>query len=177
MNWGRREKIREEKESEEGWCRCAKRYIEKSRVAVFFPMFCGSGGSKSRLAKAVSAEPSGEMRDQKLHAVVARNTFRSQTVKSTSCLMLRPLLEVEMSKKRTWLWGEANLEVKMLKTHQLRSTFGSWDWCSKTACCCGAKHISKWKCTKCFSSGALLEVESWKAAQRCGAKNMSKSNC
>ena len=27
-----------------------------------FPMFCGSGGSKSRLAKAAGAETSGEMR-------------------------------------------------------------------------------------------------------------------
>ena len=32
-----------------------------------FPMICGSGGSKSRLAKAAGAEPSGQMRDEKLH--------------------------------------------------------------------------------------------------------------
>ena len=36
-----------------------------------FPMICGSGGSKSRLAKAAGAEPAGQMRDEKLHAVVA----------------------------------------------------------------------------------------------------------
>ena len=36
-----------------------------------FPMICGSEGSKSRLAKAAGAEPSGQMRDEKLHAVVA----------------------------------------------------------------------------------------------------------
>jgi len=48
-----------------------------------FPMICGSGGSKSRLAKAAGAEPSGEMRNEKLHAVVARSTFRSQNVQST----------------------------------------------------------------------------------------------
>ena len=40
-----------------------------------FPMFCGSGGSKSRLAKAAGAAPSGQMRHEKLHAVVARSTF------------------------------------------------------------------------------------------------------
>ena len=39
----------------------------------------------------------------------------------------RPLLEVEMSKKCTLLWPEAHFEVKMYKTHQVRSTFGSWD--------------------------------------------------
>ena len=45
--------------------------VGKSRNTVFFPMICGSGGSKSRLAKAAGAEPSGQMRDEKLHAVVA----------------------------------------------------------------------------------------------------------
>jgi len=50
-----------------------------------FPMICGPGGSKSRLAKAAGAEPAGQMRDEKLHAVVARSTFRSQNVKSTTC--------------------------------------------------------------------------------------------
>ena len=33
--------------------------VEKSRNTVFFPMICGSGRSKSRLAKAAGAEPSG----------------------------------------------------------------------------------------------------------------------
>jgi hypothetical protein len=42
------------------------------------PMICGSGGSKSRLAKAAGAEPAGHRSDEKLHAVVARSTFPSQ---------------------------------------------------------------------------------------------------
>ena len=50
-----------------------------------FPKICGSGGSTSRLAKAAGAEPAGQMRDEKLHAVAARSTFRSQNVKSTRC--------------------------------------------------------------------------------------------
>ena len=50
-----------------------------------FSMICGSGESKSRLAKAAGAEPAGQMRDEKLHAVVARSTFPSQNVKSTTC--------------------------------------------------------------------------------------------
>ena len=49
--------------------------VGKLPNTVFFPMICGSGGSKSRLAKAAGAEPSGQMRDEKLHAVVARSTF------------------------------------------------------------------------------------------------------
>jgi len=48
------------------------RKVTKHRV---FPMICGSRGSKSRLAKAAGAEPAGQMRDEKLHAVVARSTF------------------------------------------------------------------------------------------------------
>ena len=45
-------------------------------------MICGSGGSKSRLAKAAGAEPAGQMRDEKVHAVVARSTCPSQNVKT-----------------------------------------------------------------------------------------------
>ena len=155
---------------------------------------------------------------EKVHAVVARSTFRSQNVKNTRgsdhLWMLRcrksarrcgakhiskskctkhtrvgPLLEVEMSKKCTPLWREAHFEVKMYKTPQRRTTFGSWDvqkvhvvvarstfpsqnvqntlgsdhfWklrCRKSARRCGAKHISKSKCTKHLSFGPLLEVE------------------
>ena len=50
-----------------------------------FPMICGSGGSKSRLANAAGAEPAGKMRDEQLHTVVARSTFRSQHVQNTTC--------------------------------------------------------------------------------------------
>jgi hypothetical protein len=46
-------------------------------------MICGSRGSKSRLAKAAGTEPSGQMRDKKLHTVVARSTCRSQNAQST----------------------------------------------------------------------------------------------
>ena len=48
-----------------------------------FPLICGPGGSKSRLAKAVGAEQSGQMRDEKLHSVVVKTTFRSQNAQST----------------------------------------------------------------------------------------------
>ena len=76
-------------------------------------MICGSGGSKSRLAKAAGAEPAGsQMSDEKLHAVVARSTFPSQKVQTTP-----PLLSV-----RTTL-GTCDVE----KVHAVvaRSTFPS----------------------------------------------------
>ena len=47
------------------------RKARKVAIHCVFPMICGSGGSKSRLAKAAGAEPAGQMRDEKLHAVVA----------------------------------------------------------------------------------------------------------
>ena len=53
------------------------------------PMICGSGGSKSRLAKAAGAEPAGQMRDEKLHAVVAQSAFQSQKCKKLSGMSFR----------------------------------------------------------------------------------------
>ena len=119
-------------------------------------MIWGSGGSKSRLAKAAGAEPAGQMRDEKLHAVVARSTFPSQNVQNTSASdhfwklrcrksarrcgvkhiskskctkhnIVGPLLEVEISKKCTPLWREAHFEVKMYKRHHVRTIFGGSD--------------------------------------------------
>ena len=60
----------------------ARKKVGKSRFTVFFPMICGSGGSKSRLAKATDAEPSGQMRDEKLHAVVVRSTLGNIKLKT-----------------------------------------------------------------------------------------------
>ena len=64
----RRKKIKKEKVSEKKDPGARKgRKVPKHCV---FPMICGSGGSKSRLAKAAGAEPAVQMRDEKLHAVV-----------------------------------------------------------------------------------------------------------
>ena len=95
--------------------------VGKSRNTVFFQ---GSGGSKSRLAKAAGAEPAGQMTDEKLHAVVARSRFPSQNVQSTP------------APDDFW---------------KLR--------CQKSARRCGAKHISKSKCTKHNMFAPLLEVQ------------------
>ena len=132
------------------------RKVGKSRNTVFFSLICGSGGSKSRLAKAAGAEPAGQRRDEKLHAVVgAKHISKSKCTKHTmlgpfwklrcrksahrcgakhmsksKCtkhLSVRLLLEVEMSKKCTPLWHEVHFEVKMYKTPQCRTTFGRWD--------------------------------------------------
>ena len=97
-----------------------------------------------------------------MHAVVARSTLRSQNAQSTPFItILGPLLEVEMSKKCTPLWREAHFEVKMYKTHH-SSPFSDHFWklrCRKSARRCGAKHISKSKCTKHTMLEPRLEVE------------------
>ena len=73
------EKRKSQKKEDEG----ARKGGKVAKHCVF-PMICSSRGSKSRLAKAAGAEPAGQMRDDKLHAVVARGTFPSQNVQSTS---------------------------------------------------------------------------------------------
>ena len=114
--------------------------LGKSRNIVF-PMICGSGGSKSRLAKAARAEPSGQMRNEKLQAVVAQSTFPSQNMQSTSAsdlfwkfgcqkiarrcgathisksncakaTILGPLLEDQMLKNYTPLRRKANFQLR-----------------------------------------------------------------
>ena len=69
----RSEKRRSQKKEDAG-----ARKGRKVAIRCVFPKVCGSGGSKSKLAKAADAETFGQMRDEKLHAVVARSTFRSQ---------------------------------------------------------------------------------------------------
>ena len=59
------------------------RKSRKVKRHCVFPMICGSGGSKSRLAKAAGAKPVGQMRDEKLHAIVARSACPSQNLQST----------------------------------------------------------------------------------------------
>ena len=85
QRWEESEKRREEKKNEDQRRERVRRKkmqarekVAKPQNTVFFPVICGSGGSKSMLAKAAGAEPSGQMRDEKLHAVVARSTFPSQ---------------------------------------------------------------------------------------------------
>ena len=83
QRWEESEKRREEerrskKESLRRKKMQVREKVEKSRNSVCFPVCCRSGGSKSRLAKAAGAEPSGQMRYEKLRAVVARSTSPSQ---------------------------------------------------------------------------------------------------
>ena len=198
--------------------------VGKSRNTVFFQWFVAPEGRKvGSLKRRVRSQLA--RRDEKLHAVVVRSTFWSQNVqntpfsdhfwklrcqksarrcgakhilksKCTKHLSVGPLLEVVMSKKCTPLWREAHFQVKMYKTPQLRTTFGSCDvekvhavvarstfpsqnvqntrgsdhfWrlrCRKSARRCGAKHISKSKVLKTDGLGPLLEVQMSKKCRK-----------
>ena len=121
-----------------------------------FPMICGSGRSKSRLAKAAG------------------------------CGAIWPDERWKIARR---CGGVEHISKSKCAKHHSRATFGSWDvekvnavvapstfrsenvqntpfsdhfWklrCRKSARRCGAKHISKSKCTKHTIVGPLLEVE------------------
>ena len=134
-------------------------------------MIWGSGGSKSRLAKATGAEPAGQMRDEKLHAVVARSTS-----KCTKHLSAGPLLEVAMSKKCTPLWREAHLEVNMLKTAGARTTFRSCD-VEKLHAVVARSTVRSQNVQNTPGPDHFWQLRCRKRARRCGAKHISKSTC
>ena len=105
------ERTSERKKSEKK--RPSGRKGRKVAIHFVFPMICGAGGSERRLAKAAGAEPCGQMREENLHTIVARNKFRDS--KWTKHHMFGPLLEVAMSKKCTPLWREPHFQVKSVK--------------------------------------------------------------
>ena len=117
--------------------------VGKSRFTVFFPMICGSGGSKSRLAKAVGAEPAGQMKDEKLHTVVPPSKFAS---KKRQKHLTR--LEVEMSKKCASFCGAKHISSQKCKKLTVSDHF----W--KLRCRKSAPY-----CTKHAIVAPLLEVE------------------
>ena len=113
-------------------------------------MICGSGGSKSRLAKAAGAEPCGQ------------RTFKSKCTKHT---MFGPLLEVG-----TWKMARRVARRAFSSQNVQNTPFPDRFWklvaCGKTVSRSGAKHIFKSKCTKHTSQTIFgsWHVEKWHAA-------------
>ena len=157
------------------------------------------------LKKTRGSDTSGSCDVEKVHAVVARSTFRSQNVqntpfsdhfwklrcwksarrsgvkhisksKCTKHTMYGPFLEVQMSKKCMPLWREAHFQVKMYKTHQLQTTFGSWDVEKVHAVVARSKFPSQNVQNTPFSDH-FWRFRCRKSARRCGAKHISKSKC
>ena len=118
-------------------------------------MICGSGGSKSRLAKAAGAEPCGQMREEKLHALWREAYVQVKKLKT-------PHVRISFGS-----WDVEKLHAVVARStcgsQNVQSTPGSdhfWKLrCRKSARRCGAKHISKSKVLKTEGFGALLDVQ------------------
>ena len=175
----RRDKIRRKKMQ-------MRERVGKSRNAVFFQWFGAPEGRKVGSLKRRVRSQLARWEIKIARRCGAKHISKSKYTKHQG---FGPLLEVEMSKKCTPLWREAHFQVKRYKTHQRRTTFGSWDvekvhavvarstfpsqnvqntpfsdhfWklrCRKSARRCGAKHISKSKVLKTDGLGPLLEVQ------------------
>ena len=143
--------------------------------------------SKSKCTKHQIRTTFGSWDVEEVHAVVARSTFLSQNVQSTPFSDQFWKLRCRKIARRC---GAKNICESKCTKHQIRTTFGSWDvekvhavvarstflsqnvqntpgsdhfWklrCRKIARRCGAKHISKSKCTKHTTFGPLLDVQS-----------------
>ena len=139
---------------------------------------------------------------EKVHAVVARSTFSSKKWQNTwgsehfwklrcgksarRCgakhifkskvakhVGFGRLLEVELCKKCTPLWREAHLEVKSVKTRQLRTTFGRCSVEKVHAVVARSTFRSKkWQNT--WVSDHFWTLRCRKSARRCGAKHILK---
>ena len=96
--------------------------------------------------------------------------------KCTKHLSVGRLLEVEMSKKCTPLWREAHFEVKMCKTLQCRTTFGSCD-VEKVHAVVARSTFPSQNVQSTTCSRHFWRFGGRKSARRCGAKHISKSTC
>ena len=92
-----------------------------------FPMICGSGGWKSRLAKAAGAAWCGAIwPDERWKTTRRCGAKHRSKSKCTKHLSFGALLEVEMSKKCTPFWREVSKSECTKHINQCRTTFGSW---------------------------------------------------
>ena len=134
-------------------------------------MICGSGGSKSRLAKAAGAEPAGQMRDEKLHAVVARSTFASQNVQNTWVSEHFWKLRCRKSARRC---GAKHISKSKCTKHHVRTTFGSCDVEKVHAVVVRSTFPSE-NVQNTRGADHFWQLSCRTSARRCGAKHISKS--
>ena len=133
---------RKKRKGQRAW----KGTVEKSRKTVFFQCFmapCGTGGSKSRIAKVAGAGERSKIarccgakhiwKSKCSKHLIAEAVWKLRCRKSarrcgakhiwkqkfTKHTILRSLLEVQRFKKCMELWREAHFEVKIYKTHTI----------------------------------------------------------
>ena len=114
---------------------------------------------------------------EKVHAVVARSTLRSQNAQKTH-QRRTTFGSCDVEKVHAVVARSPCFEVKMHKTHYASDHF--WQLrCWKSARRCGANHISKSKCTKhTHASRPLLEVRDVEKVHAVVVRiHISKSKC
>ena len=148
-------------------------------------MSCGSGGSNSRLAKAAGAEPCGQMRKNNCTPLWREAKVKMYKTHHSGALLevemskkctplwweahskskfskhtrIGAFLEVVMSKKCMLLWREAHFQVKMYKTPQCETAFGSSD-VEKVHAVAARSTFPSQKCyVKTDGLGPLLDVQ------------------
>ena len=117
----------------------ARANVRKVAKHFVFPMICGSGGPKSRLAKAAGAEPSGQMRDEAARrcGAVARSAFGSQNVPDTP---FSDQFWKLRSRKNARRCGASTFGSQNVQNTSYSDSF--WKLrCRKSARRCGAKNI------------------------------------
>ena len=123
-----------------------------------------------------SRDGKSQRREGKKKEDQKRESLRRKKIQVWSPLKRRvrsPLGRWEM-KNCTRLWREAHFEVKMYKTHQVRTTFGSWD-VDKVQAVVARSTCRSQKCKKLSGSEHFWKLRCRKIARRCGAKHISKS--
>ena len=131
----RRERVRRKKMQ-------MREKVGKSRNAVFFQWFGASEGRKV-------GSPKRRVRSQ---------------------------LDRWEMKKCTPLRRGAHPQVKMYKTHQVRTTFGSWD-VEKVHAIVARNTFPSQNIQNTPGPDHFWQLRSRKSARRCGAKHISKSKC
>ena len=150
-----------------------------AKHCVFFSMICVSGGSKSRLAKMADAEPCRQMKDDKLHAVVARTTFGNQNVQNISCP--DHFWKLRCQKKSTPLWRGAKHISKSKRTKHtnvgpLLDTFGSCD-VEKLHAVVARSTFRSLNVQNTTRSEHFWKLRCSKSVRGCGPNHISKSKC
>ena len=134
-------------------------------------MICGSGGSKSRLAKAAGAEPAGQRSDEKLHAVVARSTFPSQNVQNTP--FSDHFWKLRCQKSARLCGAKRISKSKVLKNWRSRTTFESCD-VEKVHAIVARSTFRSQNVQNTTCSRHFWRFRCRKSARRCGEKHISK---
>ena len=167
----RREKSRRERVRRKKMQMCEK--VRKSRNTVFFQWFVAPEGRKVGSLK------------RRVQSQLARGEMKNCTP----------------------LWREAHFQVKMYKTHHVRTTFGSWDvekvhavvarstfpshnvqntpfsdhfwklWCRKVHAVVARSTFPSENVQQTPRSDHFWKLRCRKSARRCGAKHISKSKC